>query len=486
MTTRLQKKRIFPCFILLFLAPIAAFAETYWGTWEGIMGTGTHRFRVAFVLEPEGGEYHNIDDDIHGEDMTLGWDGKTLRGLTSGGGILVLPELSGREQLTGTFTQGPGLDTRESLIGEYRTYPVTLRRGRDYLSPRLGPDGRAQHDYSYIPPKETSDGWKTGDLGKSGMDLSKVEGLVKDVLKQEYPFVHGLLVVKDGKLVLEEYFYGYGSQDPHPIQSITKSVFSLLYGIAQDQGLCSTSQKLYDLFPDYRGRPGWDARKDRITLGMLLDMTSGLGCDDLKDSQDCSWAMVQTSDWRDFSFSLPQRSDPGTDFAYCGACLTPLAALLERQSRLSLPDYAQKNLFDPLGIAPPSWWEGPKGIRVPAFGISLTPRDMAKLGYLVLKKGKWKDRQVVPESWIDQSTSLHVPNTKTGKEAGYGYLWWERDVSWHGKKLRSLDAWGVGGQHIFIVPDLDLVCVLTGGNYKNPRLANNSFKIFHEVLEAFR
>ncbi|HJT24409.1 MAG TPA: serine hydrolase [bacterium] len=448
------------------------------------MGTGSHQFRVAFVLKGETGEYHNIDDGIHAEPMTVEWNGEKLRAQTKGGGSLELWKVPDGKTLEGTFKQGPGTDAQLSLVALRESFAVTLRPGDGFLKPRLSAEGEALSSYHYEPPKELSDGWETGDLRQEKADLPRIETVIRDILKAHDPYIHGLVLVKDGKLVLDEYFYGYGPQDAHPIQSITKNVFSLLFGIAESQGLCDLSQKLYDSFPDHRGGPGWDARKDRITLGMLLDMTSGLGCDDLGDSKDCSWAMVKFPDWLDFSFSLPQNSDPGKNFAYCGACLTPLGVLLEKQSRMTLPVFAQKYLFGPLGIAAPSWWEGPKGIHVPAFGISLSPRDMAKLGYLVLKKGNWQGRQVVPEKWIAQSTSPLVPNTKTGKEADYGYLWWERNVTWKGKKLRSFDAWGVGGQHLFIVPDLGVVCVLTGGNTRAPHLANNSFKIFHEVLEA--
>jgi len=446
------------------------------------MGTGSERLRVAFVLAPEGGKYHNIDDGIHGEFMALGQDGKKLQGRTAGGGKLELVKSADGNNLIGTFQQGPGTDYQLSLVSSKKSFAVTLWRGGDYLEPRPP----AQGPYRYEPPKELSDGLETGALREEKADLARIESTVQELVDAHYPYIHSLLLVKGGRLVLEEYFYGYGRQDRHPVQSITKNIVSLLFGIAQSRGLCGPSQKLYDFFPDYRNRPGWDARKDRITLSMLLTMTSGLGCDDFKDSKDCSWAMVQSPDWLDFSLSLPQGSEPGDAFAYCGACLTPLGAILEKQSGQTLPDFAQKFLFDPLGIGTPPWWEGPKDIHVPAFGIFLSSRDMAKLGYLVLRKGRWKGREIVPEGWIAQSTSPHVPNTKTGKEADYGYLWWERDVIWHGRKLRSLDAWGNGGQHIFIVPDLDLVCVLTGGNYKDGPLANNSFKIFHEVLEAFR
>ncbi|SRR5579871_2332855 len=481
-----KKSGLLLSLLFLLTAPSLAGPPDWQGTWEGEMGTGSHLFRVAFVLKEGTGEYDNIDDGIYGEAMTLEGDGRKLQGRTDGGGVLELSKTPGQAILTGIFTQGPGADIQRSLVLENQGYPVTLHRGEDYLRARLGSDGGGQTPYQYALPAVLSDGWEIGDLRKSRADLPKVEGVVRDILTGSFPHIHSLAVVKDGKLVLDEYFYGYGPNDLHPVQSVTKDIFSLLFGIGVGQGLVQPEQKLFDSFPEYRLKPNWEKTKDSITLESLLTMTSGLGCDDFKDSESCSWKMVASPDWLDFSLSLPQQNPPGSHFAYCGACLTPLGVILERQSGLSLPEYAQKFLFGPLGIQETRWWDGPGDSHSPAFGLALRPRDMAKLGYLMVKKGEWKGREVVPESWITRSTSPFVPNTQTGKEADYGYLWWERDVTWHGKKHRSLDAWGVGGQHVFIVPDLDLVCVLTGGNYKDGNLANNSFKIFHEVLEAFR
>jgi CubicO group peptidase (beta-lactamase class C family) len=460
----------------------------YWtGTWEGSMGSGSNRFRVAFVLGQSSGEYHNIDDGIHAEPLTIiSRGGNRLKARTEEGGVLELSPDESDRFLTGSFYQGTGKDSQLSLVGEGKTYPVTLHRGEDFLHPRLMPSGAEESQYSYEPPKDLADGWEPADLRQAKADVPQIEGVVRKILGREYPYIHSLVLVKNGKLALEEYFYGYGPTDTHPVQSITKPVFSLLFGIAEAQGLCQVSQKVYDFFPSYRQSLDWDARKNKITLGDLLTMTSGLGCDDSKDSKDCSWPMFASHDWLDFSLNLPLNEEPGSHFAYCGSCLTPLGAILEKKSGLKLPDYAQKFLFDPLGIPVPSWWEGSQGIHSPAFGLALTPRDMAKIGYLVLKRGNWKGRQVVTEKWIRESTASHVPSPKTDKKSDYGYLWWERDVDWHGKKLRVLDAWGVGGQHIFIVPGLDLVCVLTGGNYKDGGLANHSFEIFKKVMEAFK
>ncbi len=449
------------------------------------MGSGTHQFRVAFMLGEDQGEYHNIDDGIHGEPMTILRKGGQLRAQTEGGAELELSPSGDGKTLTGIFRQGAGQDSQQSLVGENQSYPVTLRPGEDYLHPRLLPDGGEQTRYHYAPPPPLSDGWAAGDLRHSHADLPQIEGVVQGILRGRFPYIHSLLVVQDGKLVLDEYFYGYGPDDPHPVMSVTKCVFSLLFGIGEGQGWVQPSRRLFNYFEDYRSRPGWDPAKDSITLGSLLTMTSGLGCDDFKDSGSCSWKMVSSPDWLDFSLSLPLQNQPGTHFAYCGACLTPLGVVLERQSGLGLVPYAQKFLFDPLGIKPPDWWEGPGGIRSPAFGLALKPRDMAKIGLLVLNEGAWNGKTVVPKTWIEECTVPRVRSDQTGNKADYGYLWWERDEFGLGKKVRAWDAWGVGGQHIFIVPAFNLVCVLTAGNYKDGALADNSFKIFHEVLEAF-
>ena len=159
---------------------------------------------------------------------------------------------------------------------------------------------------------------------------------------------------------------------------------------------------------------------------------------------------------------------------------------MAHKSGMGLPDFAHKNLFDSLGIKKPSWTGAPGQATPASFGLSLRPRDLAKLGYLYMRKGHWSGRQIVSEEWVKESTTLQVSRKKIGRDADYGYLWWAKEITFQGKKIRAFYAWGVGGQYLFVVPELDLVCVVMGGNYKSAKLGANSFKLFEDhVLTVF-
>ncbi|SRR5579871_1722722 len=316
--------------------------------------------------------------------------------------------------------------------------------------------------YTYKFPRELADGWKTDGLVHAQADEKKIKTGIEKILDGSFPDINSLLVVRGGRLVLEEYFNGQGPDIPRPIFSVTKSVFSLIFGIAQNQGLFDVNKRLYDFFPEYREKAEWDPRKDRMTLGMLLSMSSGYNCHDMKDS--CGSKMIKSPDWLAYSLSLPLENDPGTHFNYCGtACLTPLGVLTARFSGLTIPEFAQKHLFQPLGIQGLHWEVGPKGVFNVSWGHWMKPRDMAKLGLLVLNKGAWEGREIIPQKWTDEILTPQAP--RDSKAAlDYGYLWWIREVNSMGRKTPVFYANGYDMQFIFLVPEFDLVCVITGGN----------------------
>jgi len=243
---------------------------------------------------------------------------------------------------------------------------------------------------------------------------------------------------------------------------------------------------LFDDFPEYRGQRTWSAAKNGITVRSLLTMTSGLACDDWNDSTSCSWAMVDSPNWLDFSLDQPLAHEPGLAFAYCGACLTPLSVLLARKTGMEVPTFARKDLLEPLGMGPIVWMRGPHGVTPASFGLSMRPRDLAKLGLLYLRQGSWEGKPVVPSKWVEGSLCALVPASKTHGKGDYGYLWWSKDIEARGVEFRVHFAWGVGGQYLFLVPELDLVCVVLAGNENDSRLGAHSWELFKDlVLPAF-
>ncbi len=473
---------------LVLFYPLSIHANDLEGTWQGFLDVGLVKFRVALALvqDPAGKpriRFNNIDDGIYDEPATLlSSDLRSIKVRLERGQTLSLHLNDRKHRLVGTYLQA-----KDHFEKEGHSAPLTLEAGKDFLFPRLDSQGQAITTYQYQTPVDRKEGWKPGVLPQSG--VAHVEMGVRKILDNTYPHIHGLLIVQGDELLVDETFYGYKPQDPHPVQSITKSIFSLLFGIAQDKHLVQTSQKLYDFFPQYRSQKTWDPRKNQITLGNLLTMSSGLDCFDWKDAQACSWGMVQSDDWLDDVLSKPLAQNPGSRFAYCGACLLSLSVILERASGLTIPPFAQKYLFDPLDIHSAQWVEAPSaGITVVpvSFGLSLSPQDLAKIGLLVLNKGKWAGKQIVSEDWIKESISRKVSRDQTNKKYDYGYLWWETESTLGNQRFKTLLGWGVGGNYLFIVPDKNLVCVITAGNYNDPKAAKSSLQLFQDyILPAF-
>lgn len=467
----------------LWPVTLPLFGDELEGGWEGTLDIGISQFRVALTLResPRGalaGKFTNIDDGLYDLPLEILSSGKDRFQASLSTGETLDMHLNP----SGTLLQGSYYQAHGSFQEPGRVSKLVLERGSDFQIPRLGSDGAPQTTYTYRIPRPLDDGWETADIRAFGGEPASVEAGISKVLNGTFPHVHSLVVVKNGKLVLDEYFYGYGPKDSHPIQSATKSVFSALVGIAQEQGLLSIRDKLYGYFPRYRSGDSWDARKDAITLRNLLMMTSGLGCDDWKDPKACSWSMVSAPDWLDFSLNLPLNNDPGKKFAYCGACLTPFSFILGEKSGMGVDAFASKYLFEPLRFQNAHWMEGPHGVIPASFGLSLRPRDLAKLGYLFLKNGVWEGRQVVPAKWVQLSISPLLPKSRTNGIYDYGYLWWGRTIHRNGREVRIFFAWGVGGQCLFVAPKLNLICVVMGGNYRNSKLGANAFRLFQDYV----
>jgi CubicO group peptidase (beta-lactamase class C family) len=422
--------------------------------------------------------FNNIDDGLYDLPLqVLSIKSNYLKARLNTGQTLSLRLNQQNHQLIGAYLQSSGNFEKAGLSS-----PLTLLAGKDYLFPRLDANGQEITPYQYHPPEEGDD-WNFGTIKGQGATL--VESGIQKILDGTFPHIHGIVIIHQDRLLLDESFYGYATTGLHPVQSITKSVFSLLFGIARDQGLIRTDQKLYDYFPAYRSQKNWNPQKDQITLSHLLTMSSGLDCDDWKDPQACSWDMVRSDDWLDFALSKPLAQEPGARFTYCGSCLLPLSVILEKASGMSLPEYAQKNLFNPIGIHSAQWVEAPSAgtTVVPvSFGLSLAPRDLAKIGQLVLNRGKWKGGQIVSEDWITQSTSCKVSREQTNKKYDYGFLWWETEVELKGQKIKTILGWGVGGNYLFIVPEKNLVCVISAGNYNDSKAAKGSLELFENYV----
>jgi len=463
----------FSCFYSIFLSTVSCTPQGPAGYWYGTvdcLGKG----HQTLVIEgsdkvPYMAHLDNIELGAIGIPFkNLVVTGKTFHGEIGMDGAVDLT-LVDPDTLKGTMKMTS--DSLSLIAG--KTYPMEMKRGLLYSFPRVDPHNKAVTDYTYRKPARTDDGWEPGEIQEAGGDRNKLEDAVKAVLKQDGPNLHSLLLVRHGKLLLDEYFYGYGPDETHQLQSTTKSVLSILMGIAQDQHLLKTTDKLMAYFPGYRTKPNWDARKNKITLGNLLTMTSGFACDDgqyrKSGGAGCEMDMLAAPDWLDFLLNQPMAHAPGRHYSYCTSCLTLLSAVLAKQSGMSVGDFAQKYLYDPLGIQGGQWLTGPNGMTEVGATHWLRPRDMAKLGLLYLNKGIWNGKQVVSSKWVEGST-IPQPIPPDGKPwptfTGYGYLWWSQKIPTPGGDIFTYFANGKGGQYIIVVPEMDLVCVMTAGYYQ--------------------
>jgi CubicO group peptidase (beta-lactamase class C family) len=284
------------------------------------------------------------------------------------------------------------------------------------------------------------------------MDSQKLAEML-DALEQENPGLHSLLIIRNGQLVSETYFGSYQPETRHQLYSVTKSFIATLIGIALDKGyLKGTDQRIVDFFPE-QTFANLDEQKAAMTLDDTLTMQTGL---DWEEGDPAYREMFMSSDWLKTVLDKPMDSTPGTDFNYCSGCSHVLSAVVRETTNMNPRDFAEKYLFQPLGITNFRWDVDAAGTPVGGWGLQLTPRDMAKLGYLYLCQGQWDGQQIVSAEWVENATRTH---TGTDGPLGYGYQWWTHPT------LNAYTALGRDGQTVFVIPELDLIVATTAATY---------------------
>jgi CubicO group peptidase (beta-lactamase class C family) len=349
--------------------------------------------------------------------------------------------------------------------------------------------------------------WPVATPAEAGLDAQALCRLLEGVAGGSAN-IHAVLVERRGRLVAELYRAGkdaridvrlgianpfasdtrFGVDVLHDVRSVSKSVVGLLFGIAVHDGrIASVSTPALDAFPELA-----DLRtegRDAITLEHLLTMSSGLRWRELGAGPIASdeTRLFWKADPVRFLFGRPIVAAPGSRFEYNGGGTTALAALLARASGRPLDELAREQLFEPLGISHWTWAADLRGRPIAYAGLRLRPRDMLKLGRLVLQHGRWNGRQVVPETWVAESLRPHVA---TGIElggiapggAGYGYQWWNGSFPWRGRTLGWSGGFGNGGQRILVVPELDLTVVTTAGDYGSIEIAIAVNRLLAEIV----
>lgn len=327
-------------------------------------------------------------------------------------------------------------------------------------------------------PAAVADDWQIGDQDTAIANPERLCALSDKLAKSNSANVHAVVLVRNGTLLFEYYRKGYDEKWGRPIgeieyapdvrhdvRSISKSVVSLLVGIAVDRGLIrSIDEPVFTFFPEFASLR--TPEKDRILVRHLLTMSSGIKWDEERpytDPENSERRMVLAPDSYRYAFEQPMAAEPGKVWKYNGGSTTLLAAIVEKATGNPLLDFARESLFTPLGIADIEWLNMPNGQPAAASGLRLRPRDLAKVGQLFLNEGSWNGKRVISTTWLQESIEPRFTGSYGNR---YGYQLWLGRSAVNGRIIDWTAGFGLGGQCLFILPTYDAVVVVTAGLYK--------------------
>lgn len=288
--------------------------------------------------------------------------------------------------------------------------------------------------------------------------------------------INSCLVYSDGQLIYQYFRNNKMKQKVHKINSVTKSILSILIGIAIDQKkITHVDQPISEYFP------GLDECKKEITIRHLLTMTPGYDWPEFTTWGGRPMPMINSKDWVKFVLEREMVEKPGQQMRYDSGASHLLSAILQKASGQPLTEFAEKNLFRPLGIKYFVWHTDSKGIAIGGFGLSLNPYDMLKIGILMMNQGNWGNKQVVSREWVQASTTGGYHSPYFGQ---YGLHWWVLTDENHIPVFpHTFFAMGYGGQYIIITPDCGMITIFTSDNYAETHKPLNYFR--EEILPVF-
>jgi len=307
-------------------------------------------------------------------------------------------------------------------------------------------------DYTPLP----GDDWQVSTPDEQGLDPMLVAELYQNAAELET--LYGLLVVKNGYLIAEDYFNEGSVGQKALLQSAAKSITSALVGLALEQGCLSTvDRKMIDFFPDFADQIV-DPRKKQITVRDMLQMRSGYPPE---ESDQALWEAVWSGDYVHLVADFPLTSDPGTEFQYSNLTTHWLGIIVARACETDLKSFGQQYLFDPMDAEIGDWRKDQDGYNWAAGEIHVSARDAAKFGLLFLNDGQYDGDQIISADWVRDSMQTYsedaYANIGEFRDIGYGYQWWSAEVGDHPVNF----AWGHGGQLIVLLDDLNMVVVVT-------------------------
>lgn len=322
---------------------------------------------------------------------------------------------------------------------------------------------------------------------EAGLNTDSVEYLIGAIRETSRKDFRGLVVIKDDKIVIEEYFNTFWRNTILDIRSAGKSITALLLGVAIQEGLIENSdQDIYSLFAKNKGLSINEDYK-KIKLRHLLDMSSGLDAD-TNDSQTPGHAgkWMAKDDWKEYLLNVPLKSKPGKSWVYADINALLIGLAIEEASGMSLRDFAQQKLFAPLGIEQVYWYTNAANQTGAAGNLYLTTLDFAKLGLLVVNEGKWNGVQLMDSGYTKELTehkNFDLSNEFPLADS-YGLLWYKSTRTFAGKEIDYLFASGNGGNQLIVIPDKKMVIALTASAYGQGYAHGRSNAIMNVILNA--
>lgn len=356
--------------------------------------------------------------------------------------------------------------------------------------------------YTYAVPADIGDGWQVANLADEGFETQKIVDMMIDILDGSSPGIDSVAIIRNNKLVhywhdrnreIDHFDNWVGNRDNerHILHSTSKSFTSALIGIAIDQGhIASMQVKFLDLF-SYASYDNWDPRKAEITLEDALTMRLGIRWDEWSlpytdPNNDLVFLENNNTDWPKALLDRQQIYDPGSRFAYNTAATIAIGQALQNATGIPMAEYANTYLFFPMQITDAVWGTSPTGLPNGGSGLFLKTRDLAKFGQLYLDGGLWQGQQLISADWVADTVVPRVDVSNiVSISHGYGYQWWLASLQYRTQILETWVTAGYGGQHVFVIPGLDLVVTFTGHNYENGQGVANLYDILRwQIMDA--
>ncbi len=320
-----------------------------------------------------------------------------------------------------------------------------------------------------------------------GFNSDSIDNLIDLIYETPHKDFRGLVVIKENQVVIEEYFNTYMWNTIHDIRSAGKSVTALLLGVAMKEGLIENlDQSIYSLFSKNKN-PSINKDYKKIKLRHVMDMSSGLDADSddwRTPGQSSNW--ISRDDWKEYVLNIELKSTPGENFVYADIHALLVGLAIEEASGMSLKDFAQEKLFNPLGIKQVYWFTNASNQTGAAGNLYLTTLDFAKLGLLITNEGKWGEQQLIEADYIDKL--INTKNPAIGDwffmADFYGMFWYKATREFAGKSFDYLFGSGNGGNHLIVVPDEEMVIAITSSAYGQRYQHGRSFTIFSKILSA--